>query len=155
MSVYTNSNAFAGRGSQLQYDVPDSSPVTQTALAEIKTIQFSGAKYDLADVTNMESGNFREWLPTLADSGDLSFSGNLIPNDATESDLISFFNAATLINWHVVLPAAPAQGFETSLGTFTFKGYVSSIDRDIPVDKEGTISGKIKITGEISYAAGS
>ena len=155
MSTYTNSSAFAGRGSELQYDVPASSPVTQKTLSEIKTIQFTGAKYDLADVTNFESGNFREWLPTLADSGDLSFTGNLIPNDNTESDLISFFNAATLITWHVVLPAAPGQGFNTSLGTFTFKGYVSSIDRDIPVDKEGTISGKIKITGEISYAAGS
>lgn len=152
--TYVNSAAFAGRGSKLQYSTNPPS-VAYTQLAEIKTIQFTGMKYDLADVTNMQSSNFREWLPTLADSGELSFSGNLIPNDTTQSDLISFFNNATLVTWEVVLPAAPAQGFATSLGTFTFKAYVSSIDRNVPVDKEGSLTGKLKITGAISYAAGS
>lgn len=151
---YTGSAAFAGRGSSLQFSVNPPS-VAYVPAAEIKTISFSGSKYDLADVTNMESGNFREWLPTLADSGELAFTGNMIPNDATEGDLIGFFNTATLVTWQVVLPAAPQQGFAVSLGTFTFKGYVSSIDRSIPVDKEASISGKIKITGQISYAAGS
>jgi predicted secreted protein len=151
---YTNSQAVAGRGSQLQYSTNPPS-VAYTLAAEIKTITFSGSKYDLADVTNFESGNFREWLPTLADSGEVAFSGNMIPNDSTEQAIIGFFNAATLVNWEVVLPAAPAQGFNTSLGTFTFKAYVASIDRSIPHDKEMSISGKLKITGAISYAAGS
>lgn len=152
--AYNGSQAFAGRGSVLQFSTnPPSIPFT--VLAEIKTIAFSGMKYDLADVTNFESSNFREWLPTLADSGELSFSGNLIPNDPTQTDLIGFFNSATLVTWEVVLPAAPQQGFNTSLGTFTFKAYVSSIDRNIPVDKEGSVSGKLKITGEITYTQGS
>lgn len=154
MSAYTGSSAFAGRSSILQYSVNPPS-VDYTTLAEIKTIQFSGMKADLADVTNMESDNFREWLPTLNDSGDLSFSGNLIPNDASQGDLIAFFNAQTLVTFEVVLPAAPQQGFNTSLGTFKFKAYVSSVDRNIPVDKEASLSGKLKITGRISYTAGS
>ena len=152
--AYTGSNAVAGRASVLQFSTNPTS-VAYTTLAEIKTISFSGLKYDLADVTNMESGNFREWLPTLADSGDLSFSGNLIPNDPSQTDLISFFNSATLVSWEVVLPPAPAEGFNTSLGTFSFKAYVSSIDRSIPFDKEASITGKLKITGEITYTAGS
>ena len=151
---YTNSQAVAGRASILQYSTNPPS-VAYTTLAEIKTISFSGLKYDLADVTNMQSGNFREWLPTLADSGNLSFSGNLIANDPSQGALISFFNSATLVTWEVVLPPAPAQGFNTSLGTFTFKAYVSSIDRSIPFDKEASITGKLKITGEITYTAGS
>lgn len=150
---YINSQAFAGRQSQLLFS-PNPPSVGYTLLAEIKTISFSGMKADLADVTNMESSNFREWLPTLNDSGDLSFTGNLLPNDASESDLIGFFNAQTLVTWEVVLPPAPTQGFNTSLGTFTFKAYVSSIDRSIPVDKEASISGKLKITGQISYTPG-
>lgn len=151
---YSSSNAFAGRGSALQYSTNPPSVAYQT-LSELKTIQFSGAKYDLADVTNFQSSNFREWLPTLADSGDLSFSGNLIPNDTTESDLIGFFNNATKVTYKVLLPANPAQGFNTTLGYFTFQGYVSSLDRSIPVDKEATISGKIKITGAITFTPGS
>lgn len=151
---YTNSQAVAGRSSVLEYST-DAASVPFTTLAEIKTIQFSGMKYDLADVTNMQSSNFREWLPTLADSGDLSFDGNLIPNDASQADLIAFFNAATLVAWKVVLPPAPQQGFSVSLGTFSFNAYVSSIDRNIPVDKEMSLSGKLKITGRISYTEGS
>lgn len=151
--AYTNSQAFAGRASQLQYTTNLS--VAYVVLSEIKTISFSGSKYDLADVTNMQSSNFREWLPTLADSGDLAFTGNLIPNDVTEAALIGFFNTATLVNWKVVLPPNAAQGYPTSLGNFTFLGYVSSIDRTVPVDKEGSLSGKIKITGQVSYTTGS
>jgi predicted secreted protein len=149
---YIRSQAFAGRASTLQYSVNPPS-VAYVTLAEIKNISFSGMKYDLSDVTNMQSSNFKEWLPTLADSGDLSITGNLIPNDASEVDLIGFFNSATLVTWEVVLP--PGQGYPTSEGTFTFTAYVSSIDRSIPVEKEATISVKLKITGAISFAAGS
>lgn len=151
---YNGSQAFAGRNTVVQYSTNPPS-VAYVQLAEIKTIGFSGAKYDLADVTNMNSGNFREWLPTLADSGDLSLAGNMIPNDVTENAAIGFFNNATLVSWEVVLPANPAQGYNVSLGTFSFKAYVASIDRNLPVDKEATISLKLKITGEVTYTAGS
>src|SRR5208282_2734057 len=121
---YTNSNAFAARGTILQYSV-NPPFVAYTELLEIKKIGSSGTKYDLADVTKMNSSNFREWLPTLADSGDLTFEGNLIPNDPTELALVGFFNNATLVTWEVVLPADANQGFNTSLGTFTFLAYVA------------------------------
>lgn len=150
---YTNSKAFAGRGSSLQYTTNLS--VAYAVLSEVKTAQFSGAKADLADVTNFQSGNFREWLPTLNDAGELSFGGNLIPNDVTEQALIGFFNNQTLVNWQVVLPANPAQGFATSLGTFSFKAFVTSLDYSVPVDKEASISGKLKITGVVTYTPGS
>lgn len=150
--TYVNSQAFAGRQTLLKYSTNPPS-VAYTTLNEVKTIGFSGTKYDLADVTNMNSTNFKEWLPTLADSGDLSIAGNLIPNDASEIALIGFFNNATLVAWEVVLPPGP--GFPTSEGTFTFYAYVSSIDRNIPVEKEATISIKLKITGQISFTPGS
>src|SRR5208282_5686756 len=139
---YVNSQAFAGRGTVLQLGTGGSSPYTFTELAEVKKIQFSGTKYDLADVTNMESGNFREWLPTLADSGEISFEANLIPGDATQQSLIATLNSAILTPVQVVLPNA--------LGTFAFNAYVQTIDRDFPIDKEATISGKLKITGQIT-----
>ena len=154
---YVRSQAFAGRGSVLQYSTNPPS-VAYTQLAEIKTIGFSGMKYDLQDVTNMNSSNFKEWLPTLADSGDLAITGNLIPNDASEVDLISFFNNATLVKWEVVLPPGgnvDGTVFATSEGTFSFSAYVSSIDRTIPVEKEASISVKLKITGRITFVAGS
>jgi predicted secreted protein len=140
--TYAGSQAFAGRSSVLQF----ASGSGFTELAEVKTIQFSGSKYDLADVTNMQSGNFREWLPTLADSGELSFSANFIPDDGTQNTLLNFFNTAALVAWQVVLP--------NGLGYFEFNAYVSSLDKDLPVDKEATTSGKLKITGEVTFIEG-
>src|ERR1700741_4095570 len=137
---YTNSAAFSPRGTVIQYEAIGSA--SYTLLAEIKEINFSGAKYDLADVTNYESGNFREWLTTLADSGEVSFTGNYIPGDVSQSALLGFFNNGTLVNWQVVLP--------NGLGTIGFKAYVSSLDHNLPLDKEATIVGKLKITGAVS-----
>jgi predicted secreted protein len=138
--MYTTSAAFSPRGTVIQYEAPGS--VAFSLLAEIKEINFSGAKYDLADVTNYESGNFREFLTTLADSGEVSFTGNYVPGDASQSALLGFFNNGTLVSWQVVLP----QG----LGTITFKAYVSSLEHNLPLDKEATITGKLKITGAVS-----
>lgn len=149
---YVRSQAFAGRQTVLQYSTNPPS-VAYTELNEVKTIGFSGMKYDMQDVTNMNSSNFKEWLPTLADSGDLSIAGNLIPNDQSEADLIGFFNNATLVTWEVVLPAGI--NFPTSEGTFKFTAYVASIDRSIPVEKEASITIKLKITGQISFTSGS
>jgi predicted secreted protein len=153
--AYTRSQAFAGRSTVLQYSTnPPSVPYVE--LQEIKTIGFTGTKADMQDVTNMNSSNVKEWLPTLIDSGDLSLTGNLIPNDQSEVDLINFFNNQTLVFWEVVLPAGgnnPA--FPTSEGMFSFTAYVQSVDRTIPVEKEATITVKLKITGKISFQSGS
>lgn len=149
---YTSSAAFAGRGSKLQYSTNPPS-VSYTVLAEIKTIAQSGMKADLADVTNMQSSNFREWLPTLNDSGEIAFTGNLLPNDASGADMLGFFNNQTKVTYQIVLP--PTSAHPTSEGTYTFQAYVSSIDRNVAVDKEATIAGKLKITGTIAFTPGS
>jgi len=153
---YIRSQAFAGRESVLQYSVNPPS-VAYNELEEVKTIGFTGTKSDLVDVTNMNSSQFKEWLPTLIDSGDLSIAGNLIPNDQSEVDLINFFNNQTLVFWEIVLPPGGngSQRFNTSEGTFAFAAYVSSVDRSIPVEKEASISVKLKITGAISFTPGS
>lgn len=151
--MYTGSEAFAPIGSVLEVETSES-PVTFTAIAEIQTIQRTGSKSDLVDVTNMQStGGYREYLATLRDAGDVSFSGNYIPNDATQIELQTLFDGATLSNWQIILP--PGVGFPVSLGTWAFKAYVQSNDYDLPHDKEGKISGKLKITGKPVFTAGS
>jgi predicted secreted protein len=151
---YTGSQAFAPIGSVLEVMDESLSPPAYIKIAELQTIQRSGSKSDLADVTNMESiGGYREYLATLRDAGDVSFSGNYIPNDATQQQLQTLFDGATLSAWQIVLP--PGDGYPTSLGTWAFNAYVASNDYDLPHDKEGKISGKLKITGKPTFTAGS
>jgi len=148
---YTSSQAFSPRGTQLLFELANS--VGFSPLAEIKQADFSGQKLDLADVTNFQSGIFREYLPTLLDSGELTYKGNFIPSDSSQAQLLTFFNSATFVVWQVILPTSPATG--KPLGHFTFNGFVTSLEWGLPIDKEATISGKIKITGPIGYIAGS
>ena len=140
------SNAFAPRGTELQRGTPLSSP-TYTTIAEVTKIAISGSKADLADVTNMDSpSNFREFLPTLLDSGEVTAEFNFIPADATQATVLSDFNGQVLSPWKIVLP--------NSLGNFTFTAYVSTLDVDLPIDKQGTRSFKLKITGPVTFTAG-
>lgn len=138
--TYTGSQAFSARGTTVAFTTNPS--IAATVLAEIKDLTFSGAKYDLADVTNYESGNFREWLTTLADSGECGFTGNYVPSDPSQQQLLGFFNAGTLVTWTITLP--------NTLGVITFKAFVSSLEHAFPLDKEATITVKLKITGEVS-----
>jgi predicted secreted protein len=143
--AYTGSQAFAGRGSTLERGDGDFSE-TFTPIAELRKITRSGSKADLADVTNMESGAYREKLPTLLEPGEISFEGNYIPSDATQGYLQTDFDNQALHNWQIVLPG--------SRGTWSFKAYVTAIDvPDLQVDKEALITGKLTITGAPSFSA--
>lgn len=135
-----SSLAFSPRGTQISFQNGPSD--TFHLLAEIREVNFTGSKYDLADVTHYQSGNFREWLTTLADSGEVSFTGNYIPSDTSQQSLLSFFNTGVLIAWKVTLP--------NSLGTITFNAYVQSLEHNLPIDKQATITGKLKITGAVT-----
>jgi hypothetical protein len=151
--VYSASAAFSPRGTQLLYANLNSSPLVYNLLAEIKQIDFTGQKLDLADVTNYQSGIFKEWLATLLDSGELTFKGNFIPGDTSQAALLNFFNAANRVNFEVILPNQP--NTTTPLGHFTFLAFVQEFTWSLPIEKEGTISGKLKITGPITYTANS
>ena len=149
--AYTQSQAFSPRGTQLLYQISGS--VAYTPLAEIKQADFSGQKLDLADVTNFQSGQFREYLATLLDSGDLTFKGNFIPSDASQAALLGFFNNASRVNYELILPINTTTGLP--YGHFLFTGFVAGYEWSLPIDKEATISGKIKITNAITFIAGS
>ena len=149
--VYTSSNAFSPRGSILSYQLATS--IGFTPIAELMQMDFSGQKLDLADVTNYQSGIFKEWLATLLDSGDLTIKGNFIPSDATQAQLLSYFNTATRVQWYLTLPIAVGTGLP--YGHFTFTGFVVEWSWNLPIEKQGIINGKIKITGPITFVSGS
>lgn len=149
--TYTSSNAFSPRGSILSYQLATS--IGYTPISELSQLNFSGQKLDLADVTNFQGGIFKEFLATLLDSGDLTFKGNFIPSDITQAELLQYFNTATRVQWYLTLPTNVATNLP--YGHFTFTGFVSEFSWDLPIEKQGMLNGKIKITGAILFVAGS
>lgn len=138
------SNAFTGYG--LFVKVGDgATPENFTPISEVQTASFGSAKVDTIDVTHAQSPNRRrEFIGTLIDSGELSFTANYIPQDGSQLNLQALMDAAQLKNWKVVLPS--------SLGTFSFAGLIQTIDRNLDFSKEAKLTCKIKISGPITFA---
>ena len=149
-----STKSFSAKGTVFSFGPASGSPVVYTTVAEIKTIQFSGGKLDLEDVTNMDSpGAFREQVPTLLSGGDLSLSGNYVSGDAGRAAFNTAYLARTLVSCKVVLPLAPAQ--TTTGDSFTFEGYISENNVDLQFDKVSSFSAKVTITGPLTEVAGS
>jgi len=115
-------------------------------VAEIVNIDIGGRKADYDDATSMDSvGAFKEWIPALLESGELSFNGIFRGTaDSSQAQLNDDFNTQTLITWSLILPS--------SKGNIGFQGFVSQFDLKIPHDKKVEFSAKIKITGGVTLS---
>lgn len=119
------------------------SPEVFTAIAEVQTCGFSGDKVDTVDVTHaLSPGGNREFIGTLGDNGEFSFTANLLPTDVTQINLTVLRNSKVPHNFKVVLPNA--------LGTYSFAGIVTGIERSLDFAKEAKLTSKIKITGALT-----
>jgi len=130
--------AFKGQGTQLQR--------AGVTVAEIINIDGPDGKAEFDDATNMDStGNFKEWIPTLLDSGELSFTGNFVgASNVSQAQLISDFNNFTLSSWTVLFPGGKGQ--------IDFDAYVGQFSLKVPHDKKVDFSSKLKITGPVTIS---
>jgi len=141
----------AGTQTGVTYTV---TPVTYTPVAELKTLDFSGSKNDIEDVSNFDSGSrFKEYISTMADAGDVSISGNYIAGDTGQGAFRGAFNSGAVLSFQILLPL---QAGQTTTGEkWVFYGIVQELDNAIQFDKAITFSAKVKITGPINVTPGS
>jgi hypothetical protein len=142
---YTGSKAQAGRGTQLLIGGVTGAGGTEnfTLVGEIKTSGINGVAYDQEDVSNFQSGAYKEYLATMIDPGVLDMSGNRISGDAGQQAVEAAFLAGLKYDWKLILPIN-AQAGQTSVGdTYVFSGFVKS--RDIPVETTKAIGWNVKI----------
>lgn len=136
------SKAFAPRGTQLQHG-DTATPPNFTTIAEVLKIDNTGSKADLADVTSNDSPTaYREFLATLVDGGEIAFETNFVPGNEAQQILEADFTNQVNAPYKIVLPA--------SLGNATFNAFVVTRDFALPIDKQGTRSVKLKITGPLT-----
>jgi hypothetical protein len=138
--------AIAARGTQLQRS-PDGG-TTYVTIAEVLSIDASGMKTDLADVTNMSSPSaFREFLPTLLDSGEVKFECNFIPADATQASVLADFTGQVENTWKIELPA--------TAGNWVFTAFVADIGQKFAINEQVKTPITLRRTGPVTYTPGS
>ena len=132
--------AYQGRGSHLA--VSDDS-IAYTNIAQLQKFAFAGLSATLEDVTNLDSPTaFKEWLPTIIDPKDITYSGILNPADATTNDLATRLQNFTLTHFKVTL---------TDGTTITFDGFVTDhVPVSVDYAKALTFSGKVQITSGVT-----
>jgi hypothetical protein len=150
MSTSTPTSYILGKGASLS--ISPTSTGTLTPIAQLKQITFAGATADYADITNLSSpGNYKEYAPTLLDSGTATVTGILDPaGDPGQTAVGAAFEAETL-NYFTV-QFAPAAG-QTVGAKRAFAGYVSKkpgmnaqLNDAVGFDFELKISGAITDT---------
>jgi len=148
------SKAISGKGTVLGIETSAGPPPVFTNLVEVKTFQFSGGKNDTEDVTNSDStGRAKEFIVTLLDSGQLKCGGNYVGSDTGQQALRSAFLSGALTPFQLTLPKTPQQ--QNSGDTFAFSAVVEESNIDVQYDKAITWSGSLKISGIITFTAGS
>jgi len=114
-------------------------------LVEVLKAGGPGMKADMKEVSNMGSPNaYKEFIAGLREGGDVTFEGNYIPKEATNSQatLRTDFENGTLSCWCLDMPGPAGNGI------WMFNAFVSSIQPTYPLDDRVTFTGTLRITGK-------
>ena len=149
--AYTGSLAGIGLGSVLSIG-DGASPVGYTPVGELTELNQSGRQAGTDDVTNFESGA-REFLPTLIDSGTWAFTGNRIGGDTGQIAMETAFTGLHLRSFTITLPKTASQ--TVSGDSCTFTALVEQLNYTIGVDKAVKVQGQLKVSGILTWSAGS
>lgn len=125
-------------------------PEVFATIAEVTDIGGPSMSTDTIDVTNHSSpGAVKEFLMGLLDAGEVSFTVNFMPGNATHDEatgLIAEWLSRNVSNWKLVWPTTPAE----AVG---FKAGVTGIDFSAPTDEQLSADITLKVSGLPDFAA--
>lgn len=120
------------------------SPETFTTIAEITSVTPPALSKDSVEVTNMDSPQrFREFIPGLKDGGEVTVEVNWLPGDPTHdasSGYVAQFMDDDNHNFQIDIASQPRV-------TWAFRGHISSISPEAPLDDKLSNTIVIKVSG--------
>jgi hypothetical protein len=146
--VYTGSKAQAGRGTTIAIGT------TPVNIGEAADFPMNRPKWETADVTNFDSGNFAEFITTIARPAPITIKGNRVSSDAGQIAVETAYNTQGVPqSFKVTFPKTPAQ--TTSGDTCTFNAFVLGYDFSISPTKQVEFSLDLQPTGPMPIVVGS
>ena len=122
-------------------------------IGEVSSSPTSGYKWDLEDVTNFDSGNNKEFLKTLLDSGKWDLEFNRVSTNGGQQALKAAFQDTAAYMFQV---AVPMNVDETNSGDSVIcAGLVADYDDTVQIGKAIKIKASIQRTGPPTYTQGS
>lgn len=112
-----------------------------TTVPEVDRLRGPSIRFDLLDATSHDTvGNFREYIPGMADGDMVSAEMNYRPANAIHASVRADAELATLRNFKMIFP-------DTSLNTVTMATYIQQFEPEANVAEKLRASVRIKITG--------
>ena len=122
------------------------SPQVFTTLPETFSISGLGKTNELIDVTNLDSGNTREFIAGLADGEEITIEANYLPDDTEQVAARALVDNGTNRNVQVI--ATNGANIETFDFLATFLSWVINP----AVDDKNTLTITVKISGDITLS---
>lgn len=105
-------------------------------------------------MTNFDSPNaYQEFVATVIDPGSINCSGNYVSSDPGQVALNAAFAAGLIYMFTLQLPKSPSQ--TTKGDEYSFTALVESFDITVEPTKEISFSSSLKVSGAITFTAGS
>ena len=153
---YTGSKAQSGAQTIININTGTVSTPVWTLIGEVTDIGQSGKQNKTDDVTNLES-TAEEFIPTLLSPGNFKIPVNRVQGDAGQIAVLASFNALppTVVLYQIILPKTPSQS--VSGDKYQFSAMVEEFNdlSTIKADKKITSSIGLKVSGPITFTAGS
>jgi hypothetical protein len=132
-------NAISTVGAQFKRGDGESNEVF-TALAEVNSITGPNKTRETIEVTSLDStGGYDEFIPSFRNPGEYVLNMNWTRDgyDTLNDD----FEIETVKNYRVVYP-------DTTETTYDFAGYVTAVNRGLPLKDKATMDVTVKVTGQ-------
>lgn len=118
-----------------------------TAVSEVVNITGPGESLETIDATHMQSpSNYREFIPSLLDSGEVTLDLNFLPGTAGQTVIRTALTGRTKKNWKLVFT-------DSALTTYKFAGYVTAFEPSAQIDDKLSASCTIKVTGPVTLSS--
>ena len=121
-----------------------------TAIAELTSIGVVGVTREMIDATSHDSADaYKEYIPGLIDTAELSIEGILDKADAGQTALLTDLEAGTCDSYTITGPTGNAF-------SYAFDAYVTAYNAG-PFNYDGkiTFSATLKISGKVVYTPAS
>lgn len=138
---------MAGEGTcGVKFQYSTNAGTSYTNLAHVLDIDGPNGSRDMVDVTDQDSTQCtREFVPGLADEGEVSLTLNNVTTDATQEFMDTLFTATSASYFKILMP--------TTTNFWTFQGFVNSKGRSFPLGDKIGLNYGVKVTGVVTYTS--
>lgn len=119
---------------------------TWTSVGEVVSLSGLGAQADDIDVTSVDSGNYREYIPGLLDGVEITVESNLAIANAMQQAMTSDANDGD--NWEFQVELTDG----TNTMTLTFEGAIKGWNLNPAIEEQNKIQWSVKMSGAPTIA---